>query len=579
MSKENEPFFPVPLAAQDRTPTTVPQATQNSQIPMGLRMWFAASLIALMVSVAIALEVALSFSNRQKGWATSQVKSRQDGILHFAYTLPPIIIAMIIVTGWKTTDLGIKKMQPYIDLAHGNAAAEKTLLLDYTSTPEVIVWLSAALNKHYLVAVSALVVLFGLAAQPLAGALFVVRDTWFSYPNIPVQSVRIVGLNPDLTNLAPFVTAAGFAESKALYNISTPAFVQSNYVVADFDVLPVRNIWSNGTILVNTTAISTTANCVKADSVQVSLNNGAFTVTATGSGCSLSSVITTTSTTQFGSTMVTCGSLPDTQKPVAFWLVDSSASTTSPSTAVAFCTPSMRIIHATANVDIYTGLLAGVIEQPDNPYAIHNNVTDAPLNGAPLNGLAFNLGNNVDDFQRGRIAAVTSGLPGAIIQVAQQPGNVGVQGLFLNGGDAFAKISDQVYTLYLTLVAKEMYFIASNATTLQSEVRTWQKRLWMSGVATHILAVGLLVLALTSAFVHVAHARLRAPVTLAHRPGTLATALALASGHEHMPDARVVLSKRRFRIDPTTGRIVEQGQKGFEDAISPDPRQTGFLVA
>lgn len=239
----------------------------------------------------------------------------------------------------------------------------------------------------------------------------------------------------------------------------------------------------------------------------------------------------------------------------------------------------MRIIHATANVDIYTGLLAGVIEQPDNPYAIHNNVTDAPLNGAPLNGLAFNLGNNVDDFQRGRIAAVTSGLPGAIIQVAQQPGNVGVQGLFLNGGDAFAKISDQVYTLYLTLVAKEMYFIASNATTLQSEVRTWQKRLWMSGVATHILAVGLLVLALTSAFVHVAHARLRAPVTLAHRPGTLATALALASGHEHMPDARVVLSKRRFRIDPTTGRIVEQGQKGFEDAISPDPRQTGFLVA
>lgn len=150
--------------------------------------------------------------------------------------------------------------------------------------------------------------------------------------------------------------------------------------------------------------------------------------------------------------------------------------------------------------------------------------------------------------------------------------------------------------MYLTLVAKEMYFIPSTATTLVSEVRTWQKRLWMryatsathtirvadsvprSAVATHILAVGLLTLAVAATFIHVAHARIRAPVTLAHDPGTLATALALASGHEHMPDARVVLSKRRFRIDPTSGRLVEEGQKGFEDAWSPDPRQTRFAL-
>ncbi|KZV80012.1 hypothetical protein EXIGLDRAFT_733809 [Exidia glandulosa HHB12029] len=162
--------------------------------------------------------------------------------------------------------------------------------------------------------------------------------------------------------------------------------------------------------------------------------------------------------------------------------------------------------------------------------------------------------------------------------MAKQPGNVGVAGLFANGGDAFAKLSDQVYTMYLTLVAKEMYFIPSTTTTLNSEARTWQKRLWMSEPAAHILAVGLLVLAVAAAIIQVAHARLRAPVTLAHDPGTLATALALASGHEHMPDARVVLSKRRFRIDPTTGRLVEEGQKGFEDAWSPDPRQTSFLV-
>lgn len=93
------------------------------------------------------------------------------------------------------------------------------------------------------------------------------RDTWFSFPDTPVQSVRIVGLNPDLTNLAPFVTAAGFAESKALYNVSMPAFVNSNFVVADFNLVPIRGEFKNGTTIVNTTAIDTSANCVKADTV------------------------------------------------------------------------------------------------------------------------------------------------------------------------------------------------------------------------------------------------------------------------------------------------------------------------
>jgi hypothetical protein len=34
---------------------------------------------------------------------------------------------------WAWADLEIKKVQPYIDLAHGNARPETTLLLDYTS--------------------------------------------------------------------------------------------------------------------------------------------------------------------------------------------------------------------------------------------------------------------------------------------------------------------------------------------------------------------------------------------------------------------------------------------------------------
>jgi hypothetical protein len=35
---------------------------------------------------------------------------------------------------WAWTDIEIKKMQPYVDLAYGNAPPHKTLLLDYTRT-------------------------------------------------------------------------------------------------------------------------------------------------------------------------------------------------------------------------------------------------------------------------------------------------------------------------------------------------------------------------------------------------------------------------------------------------------------
>ncbi|EJD54729.1 hypothetical protein AURDEDRAFT_110239 [Auricularia subglabra TFB-10046 SS5] len=581
--KEFDPFFPAVLSGRQTTADVTSRPAAGSNIPLGLRRWFAIAFVSFIVAVAIALEVALSFSKRNKGWGTSQSRSSQDGILHFVYTLPPIAIAMIIVTGWKSTDQGIKKMQPYIDLAHGNAAAEKSLLLDYTSSPDIIVWMSAFANRHYLVAVSALVLLFSLAAQPLSGALFVVRDIWFTFPGVPVDSVRVVGLNPDASNLAPFVTAAGFAESKALYNVSMPAFVKSNWLVADFNVLPIRQQFKNGTVIVNTTAIDTSANCVKADSVRVSAaDTGSFTLVnlaVSGSGCASTFSVDTSSSTQFGVTSLNCGPLPATQKPVAFWVMDvTTATSSSPTVAVAICTPRMRILRATASVDIYTGLLPGVAERTDDPYTIHNNVTDAPLNGNPLNGIFFELPADADEVQRGRISAITQGLPSAILQMSAQPGGGGTAGLIEKSGEKFAQLADQVYTLYLTLVAKEMYFITSGSSTLSSEVRTWQKRLCMSEPATHILAVGLFVLAITASLVHIAHARLRAPVTLAHDPGTLATALALASGHEHMPDARSVLKKRRFRIDPQTGLLVEEGQQGFEDAISPDPRQSRFIV-
>jgi hypothetical protein len=53
-------------------------------------------------------------------------------------TLPGVAIAMIITSMWAWTDIEIKKMQPYVDLTHGNATPKRSLLLDYTRTKCVI---------------------------------------------------------------------------------------------------------------------------------------------------------------------------------------------------------------------------------------------------------------------------------------------------------------------------------------------------------------------------------------------------------------------------------------------------------
>jgi hypothetical protein len=42
------------------------------------------------------------------------------------------------------------------------------------------VWLRAAANKHYLVALASLMALLSLTFQPIAAALLKVQDIWFT---------------------------------------------------------------------------------------------------------------------------------------------------------------------------------------------------------------------------------------------------------------------------------------------------------------------------------------------------------------------------------------------------------------
>lgn len=112
--------------------------------------------------------------------------------------------SMVIVALWAWTDLEIRRMQPYIDLVHGHATPEKSLLLDYTMTRWVtsqslmlfrvhtpdcchiaskfFVWMTAYRNGHYMVATIAIIGIITLVVNPLAPAMFTIRNILWGPP-------------------------------------------------------------------------------------------------------------------------------------------------------------------------------------------------------------------------------------------------------------------------------------------------------------------------------------------------------------------------------------------------------------
>jgi len=103
----------------------------------------------------------------------------------------------------------------------------------------------------------------------------------------------------------------------------------------------------------------------------------------------------------------------------------------------------------------------------------------------------------------------------------------------------------------------------------------------LSDVAVHLEAAVLLVVALVGAFVQVFHRYSRRQLRLQHEPGTIASAISIGAetnlaqllNDPHEENFSQVLRNKQFRIDPRTMKIMVQGDDGYEDAVSPNPRQ------
>lgn len=154
----------------------------------------------------------------------------------------------------------------------------------------------------------------------------------------------------------------------------------------------------------------------------------------------------------------------------------------------------------------------------------------------------------------------------------------------------------------MKLIAKSVYFVPLTDEFVAVQISSFQRRLWLkyesrflsicdrahdafSAVAVHTGVVTLLLVALIGGFIQIVHGRSRKNLHLHHQPGTIASAVSigaqsqlatLLNGQQEEGAIWQALRNKKFRIHPETNQILVQGEIGYDEAVTPDPRQAFF---
>ncbi|KAF7972810.1 hypothetical protein HWV62_17000 [Athelia sp. TMB] len=574
-------------------PHVVGERFINGWTPISLKKKFWIPLVIFQIVLAAVLERMLAVAQHINGWPIpTSYTDDIDSPFHYVYTLPPVIIAMVLVALWAWSDIEIKKMQPYLDLLHGDSPPNKSLLLDYTRTNNFVVWISAALNQHYLVALATIIGLLALVFQPVASAIFSTKPTYITTNLSNMSNLGAISLNlgQEFTDLTSFLSAAGYASSSVLYNLGDPNFLHGPYTIAPFERLTglsqlPRSLMDNGTVKANTTAVKTSVNCALTTTTSVPYNGNGWTNHATYDNCTFTYSVNQTTAHLFGTNvMPDCNNTgrPDWFLPIVLWFFTYDSSP--PQGSATYCAPSISLWNVEATVDIGTGNLTNVVElSPLNTSTFAgSSASDVmALNGMAYNGVAFNL-TGADEFVTARAAATKVQLPASILEYASlQPG--GVAAAFADNS-TFTNLSVQVYTTYMKLVAKSTYFQTLSGQSIPVQVSYFQSRLWLNAVAVHVGASVLAVVAVLGAFIQLAHAHSRRYLRLHHQPGTIASAVTIGAqtslakilhGQQEEKEIVQALQDKRFRIHPQTMKILTMGERGYEEAVTPN--RPGFF--
>ncbi|KAH9023391.1 hypothetical protein EDB85DRAFT_1870740 [Lactarius pseudohatsudake] len=559
-----------PIPSPGTKPGTVSKRHPTYE-PVPLRFWVVVLGCALLAVFGVALEVVLGISNKNHGFSLPEKSVFSFASTHFWTAFLSSLIFTPLASMVHGFDWAIRMWNPYLILSRGNASADETLLVDYVrlSSPRPFITYNALRFKHQFVLVSGFTALAALLFQPLAGSIFSIK----TFPNVsayPVQSIRAIGLSPDINDLTAFAASAGFAEAAVFNGLGDPSFVRDGWATAEF-VFP-TNTSLNGSMSINTTSIQTDTNCVIAK--QISVNSSIatiWTVSATSAdGCTVNATFDPNNADQqYGVTNVPdCGAdtTDPTFQPVLFWFWQQNPS----SCAAVFCTPQIQLFDVTAFAYLNNGSLLNVSRIDNYPAA--NNVSGPPLSGTPYNGhtlsnfgarwyrLIFN--NSADINIQSRAISIRSGIPNAIFRQAQQaPG--GLDSVYQDPR-IFVNYTTQIYTRHLSLATKSNYFLPTNK-TVNAVLTQVVSRLYVEPVAAHALSTICFLTAAVVFFLHFWHFLERRDIYLAHPPGSIGSAVALTSHSDFGKLLRPygntatfsrALAPHRFRLDRRTGAIV-----------------------
>ncbi|KAL1941723.1 hypothetical protein VTO73DRAFT_6723 [Trametes versicolor] len=468
---------------------------------------------------------------------------------------------MLISALWCWTDAEVRRLQPLLNLASRPVIAERSLTLDYSNV-FVAFFMTVKCGRDVLVTLSTLCAILSMALQPLSGALFTVQEVWWVQPVTTVSSIKRVGLSQaaSFLDMTSFQAASSFASADVMYNISSPPFVSGGYTVAEFELPDVVN----GTVYTNRSAILNQASCVAPDSIAQTNEISAPLIwhnTALFGQCEYRWTVESNATYLYGlapGNFVGCGqdlqSVPVQYRPVLFWFFKYGEQ---PRASMVLCTPHVTSIQASVAIDV-AARTTDVVPLPASP----DDSSVADIGSFTYNGIFFDE-SALDETALARLQAIQQQLPGAIFEAARNKDPFLMQ-TFINYG--FTALTRDIYTTYLSLVAKSVYFVDDDDDAQVSvRVGTICSRLFLVPLAACLLALVMGSLTVFGSILHVYHLKARRGLVIPPHFGTLSAAIWLAAQTDLMRSLAEdsvgpekigsVLSGLRFYIDKRAWRI------------------------
>ncbi|THH17320.1 hypothetical protein EW146_g3465 [Bondarzewia mesenterica] len=465
--------------------------------------------------------------SNNSGWPIpAGLLANNEQLRTIVLTNVPAIVTVIVVGLWSWAFTEFKQLVPLMELADGHCSAERSLLLDYNGYHPFIAFFKALRKKHWVVGLTSLIATLALFFSSLSSALLSVQDRWILSPDASVTNLQAIGLNQNqqFQDLTSFLVASGFAAAQGVYKFRDAPFVHDGYT----------EVSTNGSVSVNTTAVYSKPVCRGPDqnvTMVQHLDESGWNNSAIFDGCTYSWSVSKTTKYLFGSQVISsCAAFPQDEdlRPAMVWIFSYEPF---PRASVTMCTPTIALWNVAVSVDLSSQNLTEVTPLNRLAYSGENftplvaNLTDQ-LGGHAYNGLAWPQSQLVSDpFVLERANAIQLQIPASVFQLAlQSPG--GLQGAFDN--NLFPELSAMIYTTYLTMLAKLVYFVEINQ-PIEAQIHVFSKRIVMSTIPAWLLIAAICMLLLSNCWIRFKYIPDKPELQLPCRPGTLASSGLLTS--------------------------------------------------